>query len=142
MIAYGGKEWAKSMNKSHVKRQLNALHRVLLLTLTRGCALAFTVSLEGVVDRMSLDLAVGLRRIRQSMKAKPAIELLGFAHDAEAPVADEMGRANKHVVSLWQERWDAEKRSGMTYRFLPSVDFASINQVQTRVFDGFHPNWL
>ena len=33
MTAYGGEEWAKSMTKSHVRRHLNALHRV-LLTLT------------------------------------------------------------------------------------------------------------
>ena len=77
---------------------------------------------------MPLDLAVCFRRIRQSIKAKRAIELLGFASDAEASVADEMGRANEHVVSLWQERWDAEKRGRMTYRFLPSVNFASTNR--------------
>ena len=56
------------------------------------------------------------------------IKLLGLTSDAEAPVADEMGRANEHVVSLWQERWDAEKIGRMTYRFLPSVSFASTNR--------------
>ena len=110
MIAYGGEERTKSMTKSHVRRHLNALHRVLLLTLTRGCTLASTVSLEVVAGRMPLDLAVCLRRLRQSIKAKWAIKLLGFTSDAEAPVADEMGRANEHVLSLWQERWDAEER--------------------------------
>ena len=111
MIEYDGEGWAKSMTKSHVRRHLNALHRV-LLTLTRDCTLVSTVSLEVVAGRMPLDLAVCLRRLRQSIKAKRAIELLGFASDAEASVADEIGRANEHVVSFWQERWDAEKRSG------------------------------
>ena len=74
------------------------------------------------------DLAVRLRRLRQSIKAKRAINLLGFTSDAEAPVADEMGKANEHVVSLWQERWDTGKRGRMTYRFLPSVSFASTNR--------------
>ena len=128
MIAYGREEWAKSMTKSHVRRHLNALHRVLLLTLTRGCTLASTVSLEVVTGRIPLDLAACLRRLRQSIKAKRAIKLLGFTSDAEALVADEMGRANEHVLSLWQERWDAEKRGRMTYRFLPSVSFASTNR--------------
>ena len=109
------------MTKSHVRRHLNALHRVLLLTLTRGCTPASTVSLEVVAGRMPLDLAVCLRRLRQSTKAKRA-------SDAETPVADEMGRANEYVVSLWQERWDAEKRGRMTYRFLPNVSFASTNR--------------
>ena len=77
---------------------------------------------------MPLDLAVCLRRIRQSIKANRAIELLGFASDAEAPVADEMGRSNEHVVSLRQERWDAEKKGRMTYRFFSSVNFASTNR--------------
>ena len=77
---------------------------------------------------MPLKLAVCLRRLRQSIKAKRAIELLGFTSDAEAPVADEMGRANEHVLSLWQERWDTEKRGRMTYRFLTSVNFASTNR--------------
>ena len=54
IIAYGGEEWAKSMTKSHVRRHLNAL----LLTMTRGCALASTVSLEVVAGRMPLNLAV------------------------------------------------------------------------------------
>ena len=128
MIAYDREEWAKSMIRSQVKKHLNALHRLLILTLTRSCTPALTVSLEGVAGRMPLDLAVCLRRIRQSIKAKRAIELLGFASDAEAPVADEMGRANEHVVSLWQERWDAEKRGRMPYRFIPSVNFASMNR--------------
>ena len=128
MIAYGGEEWAKSMTKSHVRRHLNALHRVLLLTLTRGCTLASTVSLEVVAGRMPLDLAACLRRTLQSIKAKRAIGLLGFASDAEALVADEMGMENEHVLSLWQERWDAEKRGRMAYRFLPSVSFASTNR--------------
>ena len=118
MIAYGGEERTKSMTKSHVRRHLNALHRVLLLTLTRGCTLASTVSLEVVAGRMPLDLAVCLRSLRQSIKAKRAIKLLGFTSDAEAPVADEMGRANEHVVFFWQESRDAEKRGRMTYRFL------------------------
>ena len=117
-----------SRTKSHVRRHLNALHHVLLFTLTRGCTLASTVSLEVVAGRMPLDLAVCLRRLRQSIKAKRAIELLAFASDAEAPVADEMGRANEHVVSSWQERWDAEKRVRMTYRFLPNVSFAPTNR--------------
>ena len=52
MIAYGGEEWAKSMTKSHVRRHLNALHRVLLHTLTRSYTLASTVSLEVVAGRM------------------------------------------------------------------------------------------
>ena len=116
------------MTKSHVKRHLNALHRVLLLTPTRGCTLASTVSLEVVAGRMSLDLAVCLRRLRQSIKAKRAISLLGFTSDAEALVADEMGRANVHVLSLWQGRWDTEKRGRMTYRFLPSGNFEFTNR--------------
>ena len=127
-IAYGGKKWAKSMTKRHVRRHLNALHRVLLLTLTRGCTFASTVSLEVVAGRMPSDLAVCLRRLWQSIKAKWATELLGFASDAEAPVVDEMGRANEHVVPLWQKRWDVEKIGRMTYRFLPSVSFASTNR--------------
>ena len=77
---------------------------------------------------MPLDLFACLRRLQQSIKAKRAIELLGFASDAEAPVADEMRRANEHVVSLWQERWDAEKRGRMAYRFLPSVNFEFTNR--------------
>ena len=77
---------------------------------------------------MPLDLFACLRRLQQSIKAKWAIELLGFASDAEAPVADEMRRANEHVLSLWQERWDAEKRGRMTYRFLPSVIFEFTNR--------------
>ena len=60
MIAYGREEWAKSMTKSHVRRHLNALHRLLLLTLTRGRTFASTVSLEVVAGRMLLDLAVCL----------------------------------------------------------------------------------
>ena len=52
MIAYGGEEWAKSMTKSHVRRHLNALHRVLLFTLTRACTFASTISLEVVAGRM------------------------------------------------------------------------------------------
>ena len=115
MVTYGGDEWAKSMTKSHVRRHLKALYRVLLLIVTRGCTLASTVSQEVVAGRMPLDLAVCLRRLQQSIKAKWAIELLGFASDAEAPVADEMGRANEHVVSLWQGRWNAEERARMTY---------------------------
>ena len=110
MTAYGGEEWAKSMTKSHVRRHLNALHRVLHLTLTRSCTLAFTVSLKVVAGRMPLDLAVCLRRIRQSIKLKRAIELLGFASDAEAPVADEMGRANEHVVSLARKMGRGKER--------------------------------
>ena len=81
-----------------------------------------------VAGRITLDLAVCLRRLRQSIKAKRAIKLLGFASDAEALVADEMGRANEHVLSLWQAKWDAEKIGRMTYRFLSSVSFASTNR--------------
>ena len=108
MTAYGGEEWAKSMTKSHVRRHLNALHRVLLLTLTRACT--STVSLEVVAGRMPLDLAVCLRRLRQSIKAKRAIELLGFTSDAETPVADEMGRANEHVVFLARKMGRGKER--------------------------------
>ena len=115
VIAYGREEWVKSMTKSHVRRHLNALHWVLLLTLIRGCSLVAIVSLEVVAGRMPLDLVVCLRRLQQFIKAKRAIEFLGFASGAEAPVADEMGRANEHVLSLWQERWDAVKIGRMTY---------------------------
>ena len=64
MIAYGGEEWAKSMTKSHVRRYLNALHRVLLLTLTQSCTLVSSVSLEVLAVRMFLELALCVRRIR------------------------------------------------------------------------------
>ena len=126
-----------------MRRHLDELHRVLLLTLTRGCTLASTVSLEVVAGRMLLNLAVCPRRIRQSIKAKRAIELLGFASDTEAPVADEMERANEHVVPLWQERWDAGKKRYDDLSISSKCELCIHESlVQTRVFDGFHPNWL
>ena len=65
-----------------------------------------------------------------SLKGHAARRVVETLHDTLciSMVADEMKRANEHVVSLWQERWDAEKIGRMTYRFLSSVSFASTNR--------------
>ena len=106
--------WLKALRK-----HLKMLHWVLLLTLTRVCTLASTVFLELVAGRMPLDLSVGFKKLWLSKKTKREIEHLNFA--------SELGKKNKHVVSFLQKKWDAKKRDWLTYRFFPSVEFASTN---------------
>ena len=66
---------------------------------------------------MSSDLVIGLKKLRQSIQAELTINFWTFASDVEASVADEVGRANEHVVFFWQGRWDSKERGRMTYRF-------------------------
>jgi len=125
IVTYGAATWYDRVDHSHVRRNLSAAQRAILLLLTKAYRTAATSSLQIVAAKLPLDLEVVRFGLRRRLKQNEDSKWRGYEFRRMANRLTEIKVFNEKIEDEadreWQFLWNSKTRAEITHSFIRDV---------------------
>lgn len=133
IATYGAIMWYDKTQNAHVKRNLLAMQRSLLLVVTRACRTTSTSAMQIVSGQMPLDLRIIQRGIISRVKRNRNTSWGRYVYNCndieeDTHMEEETNKIMDEAERKWQETWTQEEHGRQTHSFIPDVVFAQKNR--------------
>lgn len=132
ILLYGVGAWGFKAMHSHVKRQLEAAQRYVLLSMYRICKTTSTEAMQVLTGHLPIDLNAVLFAAYYEIRTNKHISCINVLPSAPGRSNEDItrlrGEETQHIYLAWQNRWENSTKGRITYKFIPEVDYVIKNK--------------
>lgn len=151
IITYGAIAWYGKVNHSHVDRNLSAIHRRLLVGMTKSCRTTSTSAMEVIAGHMPLKFEIIKRAILFKISRKQHVQWSTYRFippedpNSAIDIKEEHAKIIKEIHCIWQRQWSENKHGRQTEKFLPEVSntqnkkWYKLTRQMTYILTGYGP---
>lgn len=111
ILLYGVEAWGYRIEHTHVKRQINAAQRFVILSMYNFCKTTSTEAMQVITGLLPADLQATLNVANYEIKKNKPVQCLCIPPPENERDKEEIRRlrnmAERYMYAKWQERWES-----------------------------------
>lgn len=132
IATYASSVWLEKIEHVIVRRHLMAAQRSLLIMITRATRTTSTVAMQAIAGIAPLDLSIIEQGLKNKVRRNQTVTWANYTYiqqklNGSINIREEFKKIEIEIKRAWQQRWMEDAHGRQTFRFIPSVEFASTN---------------